>query len=83
MVDGIKALIETNASLADAVAIATAKVKTTAARPTPVLIKSGSRGAHIAEMVNRSGVISIKFKDPDLAARLAPEFEAIIRKSQG
>ena len=77
--DGIRALIETNASLADAVAIATAKVKSTAARPTPVIIRSGRGGAHVAEMTNRSGVVSIRFKDPAMAEQLMGEIEKLIK----
>jgi ParB family chromosome partitioning protein len=46
-------------------------------RPAKVLIKSGQN--RVAEMVNRSGTVIIKFSDPALAAALSAEFEALIR----
>jgi ParB family chromosome partitioning protein len=46
-------------------------------RPQPVIVKSGHK--RLAELVNRSGTLSIKFSNPDLAQSLMPEIEALIR----
>ena len=46
-------------------------------KPKTVLIKSGQK--RVAEMVNRSGALTIKFSDPNLAASLMAEIEALIR----
>lgn len=46
-------------------------------RPESLLIKSGTR--RVAELINRSGALTIKFTDPKLANALMPEIEALIR----
>ena len=46
-------------------------------KPKAVLIKSGQK--RLAEMVNRAGALTIKFSDPNLAASLMTEIEALIR----
>ncbi len=46
-------------------------------RAKPILIRVGQ--TRVAELMNRSGAVTIKFKDPELAKSLMAEFEALIK----
>ena len=78
MLDGIRALVETKATLNEAVAIASAvKEKIAITKSAPVVIKNGN--LRVAEIVRRDGVVTVKFKDATMAGDLAIEIERLIR----
>lgn len=78
MMDGIKAIVEKQVTLSEAVAIASAtKMKTAGDKPVPVVIKNGRE--HIAELIRREGVVSIRFKDASVAQKLVADIEELIR----
>jgi len=78
MLDGIRALVETKATLNEAVAIASAiKEKTAVIKSVPLIIKNGK--VRVAEIVRREGVLTVKFKDAAMAGQLTGEIERLIR----
>ena len=77
MMSGIQALIE-GKSLAEAAAIASStKQKAPTVRPKPVIVKDGQ--VRMAEISRREGLVSVKFKDEDLAIEIALEIEKLVR----
>lgn len=77
MLDGIRAIIEKQATLSEAVAIASAsKPKAVTQKPIPVIIRNGRE--HVAEIIRRDGVVSVRFKDASVAERLSAEIEGLI-----
>lgn len=78
VVDALKALAGGGITQATALSIAAAKPSVTHAKPETRLIKNGK--ARVAELVNRKGTISIKFKDPDAADALMDKVEALVRE---
>lgn len=83
MLDGIKAIIEKQVTLNEAIAIALAsKPKATVEKPVPIVIKNGRE--HVAEIIRRDGVVSVRFKDAGFAQELVSEIEELIRmRSKG
>ncbi len=76
----LDALLSGGVSAKDALRVGAAAERTESQskeRPESVLIKSGAK--RVAEMINRSGALTIKFTDHKLATALMPEIEALIR----
>lgn len=74
----LNALLEEGLSVKDSLKQGQVEVaKPPTKRPPSVLIKSGQK--RVAEIVNRSGALTIKFSDPKLAQTLMADIEALIR----